>query len=252
MSSSPIHTLDDTANKIFTKELVSSSTQYRNNNSLSISVSRFDQDLKKCIFVQKNIKSKAAMVKGNSDDEKNININNKNCNSSESTTDTVVMSTTSTSFTRAKVHFADVTIQEYSIQPGDNPGGNKGCPLTIGWEPISTVTLNLDIYESVRDQSRRSKLQLALVSAQRELMLKRLGHSRQDIMAGTKAANQTRRNRYETISRLRSSNSQEMLEGVRKTIHNFVTCGKKKQRERKFLAPYLPSSNSKSSQQLYS
>merc|ERR1712238_539442 len=31
---------------------------------------------------------------------------------------------------RNVVHFSNVTIQEYPIQPGDNPGGNTGCPLT--------------------------------------------------------------------------------------------------------------------------
>ena len=221
--------LDNTANKIYTKELILSNKQSYIK-SLSNSVSSFDEDLLKCLVVQeaqKKVQLKAGKVNG--DHENNITT----CNSSGSPT--------TLSPTCANVQFSDVTIQEYSIQPGVNPGGNKGCPLTIGWNPISSVTLNLDIYEKVRDRNRRSSSQLNLVSAHREQILQGLGHSKQAIMTGTKAANQTRRNRYQTIARLKSSKSQEMLEALRKNVHNFVTCGEKKRRERKFLAPYLPS-----------
>ena len=144
---------------------------------------------------------------------------------------------------RLGVYFDKVTIQEYMIKPGDNPGGTTGCPLTIGWEPISLVTLDFDIYENVRSQDRRGPKDLLLVSAHRERILQELGHSKKAILAGTKAANQTRRNRYQTIARLKSSKSHEMLEDVSGKIRNFLNRGETKRDEQKLLGPYLKGTN---------
>jgi hypothetical protein len=207
---------ENIANKVFTKELVSSNlvNKSRTRSLSDYGVSRFDENLRTSLIVEK-----IDRLKSESGD-------NRNSSSAAPTT------------RGGKVRFSTITIQEYSIQPGVNPGGTKGCPLTIGWKPISSKKLDLDVFENARSENRRDSSQLKLVSAHREHILLEMGYPMRFIMAGTKAANQARRSRYSTISRLHSSATQEMLEGLRSTVHNLVTLGSKKRREQNFLAPY--------------
>lgn len=198
-----------TANKIYTKELVSSSKS-RRIDSDPYGANTFDQDLRECILETR--------------------INELKLESMANVQETAKK--------RAGVRFSKVTVQEYPLQPGVNPGGSKGCPITMGWNPISTDILDIDIFEDIRGEHRRTQPELKLVSAHREQMLKQMGYSRKAILEGTKAANQARRGRYTTIARLKSSESQEMIEGFQRNVQNLVTFGSKKRREQKFLAPY--------------
>lgn len=198
-----------TANKIYTKELVFIN-QSRAINSEPYGANTFDQDLRESIMETKiNRLKQEGMGKAEEPQTKS-----------------------------AGVRFSKVTVKEYSIQPGVNPGGSKGCPITMGWNPISTDIVDVNVFEKIRDEHRRPQPELKLVSAHREQMLKELGYSRKAILEGTKAANQERRRRFNTIARLKSSESQEMMEGLQRNVQNLVTFGSKKRREQKFLAPY--------------
>lgn len=210
---------DIIANKLLTRELVSSN---RDNNSRARSfsdygVSSFDENLRTSLLV------------GQIDRLKLEGIDNHNSSSAR-----IAPTTTC----KCRVRFATITIQEYPIEPGVNPGGTKGCPLTIGWDPLSTKHVDIDVFENARSENRRDLSQLKLVSAHREKLLLGLGYTMRSIQAGTKAANLTRRSRFGTISRLHTIASQEIMEGLRSNLHNFVTLGNKKRREQKFLAPY--------------
>ena len=237
--------LDDSASRIYIKEVLSNAacTKLSNNNGTTSTGSSFDMDSLKVLIEKEEKKNKKKEKVGNI---------NKNVNSDKSNNVSVVQ-------------FSNVTIQEYPIQPGDNPGGNTGCPLTIGWDPIGEpVTVQIDLYEKFRfgtssngsgdndsnndyngnDNRRSNKKLCPLVSAHREHILHQLGYTSKSIRAGTKSANQTRRNRYQTIARLKSSKSDEFLESIQRNLHNIITCGEKKRREKKFLAPYLSTSSS--------
>lgn len=208
-----------TANKIYTKELISTNTvhRYRTEDLASYGFSTFDKDLHECLVTQKanRLKSKSAGT------------NSRNESSKPS----------------GAVRFSEITIQEYSVKPGVNPGGSKGCPLTMGWNPISTDILDLDVFESLRCEHRRPTEQLKLVSSHRQHMLRGMGYTMKDIWGGTKAANLARRDRYSTIARLKSTPSQIRIEGIRRNVQNLVTFGSKKRREEKFLAPYVDAKN---------
>lgn len=198
-----------TANKIYTKELVFN-TQSRAMNSELYGAKTFDQDLRECILETKiNRLKREGMAKVEEPQTKS-----------------------------AGVRFSKVTVQEYPVQPGVNPGGRKGCPITMGWAPISADIVDVDVFENIRGEHRRPQHELQLVSAHREHMLKEMGYSRKAILEGTKAANQERRRRFNTIARLKSSDSEEMIEGLQRNVQNLVTFGSKKRREQKFLAPY--------------
>eukprot|EP00536_Pseudo-nitzschia_multiseries_P003746 jgi/Psemu1/284633/fgenesh1_pg.59_\ len=224
---------ENTAKRIYTKELVSNNFVSRSHirSSSTHSVSRFDEDVKQCVIEQKKIQKLKSQENPQSDIAENSERN--------SSSRCAVTSAHTETFPSPGVSFDTVTIQEYCIEPGDNPGGNKGCPITVGWEPISAMTFDFDVYENVRSENRRRSTELPLVAAHRENILMKLGHTKAAINAGTKAANHVRRNRYQTIARLRSSKSQEVMEKVRGKFHNFLTCGEKKRREQKLLAPYL-------------
>lgn len=196
--------------------------EYPAGNSMSsYGVSTFEEDVRQSLQTEKvnRLKSKGK-------------ISDKSISTSSSTTGA-----------RGKVRFSSITIQEYSIEPGMNPGGNKGCPLTIGWDPISTKSLDVDVFESHRCHNRRDNDQLKLVSAQREQMLLNMGYTMKSILAGTKAANRTRRERFNTLGRLNTSEAEEMIEGLRRGALNFVTFGNKKRQEQKLMAPYNTESN---------
>jgi hypothetical protein len=245
--------LDDSANRIYIKEVLSSAACAKKSYNSSLdncympnngttSTGSFDLDSFKLLIEKEEKKNKKKEKGGNT---KIVNSESNNVSA---------------------VHFSIVTIQEYPIQPGDNPGGNTGCPLTIGWDPIGEpVTVQIDLYEKFRSGTssngsgdndndnkcnnnyRRSNKLKPLVSAHREHILRQLGHTSKSIRAGTKSANQTRRNRYQTIARLKSSKTDEFLESIQRKVHNIITCGEKKRREKKFLAPYLSTSSSSSS-----
>jgi len=258
--------LDDTANRIYMKEVLSITAKesyyssfdnlYMSNHSTTCGTSSIFY-----VDMLRNLIEKEEKEGNNKKDSNKVVVKNKNSNNKSNSDDGVAVAVAddysaaicnNDSSSRNVVHFSNVTIQEYPIQPGDNPGGNTGCPLTIGWDVIGLpVTVPLDKYEKFRycDDSihcRRPSSQLILVSSHREHILRQLGYSNKSINAGTKAANQTRRNRYQTIARLKSSKYEEFLEVIRKNVHILITCGQKKRRERKYLEPYLPSSSSSS------
>jgi len=136
------------------------------------------------------------------------------------------------------VRFSNITIQEYAIEPGVNPGGTKGCPLTIGWKVINSTSVDVDVFEKSRYNQRRNWWQLRLIAEDRQQILREMGYTTKSIVAGTRAASAARRGRVNTIARLKSSDSEEMIESLSNKVHNFVTFGHKKRREQKLLAPY--------------
>ena len=211
---------ENAAKKIFTKELLTSNLVdiSRTETLSNYGVSSFEEDLRMSLIAESKKRRKAGKTIGGNQVKNTDN--------------------SGFAYTLNTVRFSKVTIQEYPLQPGRNPGGNKGCPLAIGWEPISTETVDLDVFEASRTGHRRGKEQLKLVSEHREHILLEMGYTSNEIAAATKSANKARRGRYETIARLKSTRSLEMLEDFRDNLHNFVTFGMKKRREEQFLAPF--------------
>lgn len=206
-------TFEKTAKRVFTKELLLSNTKSRSSRGESLrscnTESTFREDVMECVDESLRFKK----THQDADTE-----------------------------TSTRVRFSKVTIQEYTIQPCVNPGGNNGCPLTIGWEPVDFLTLDINAFEDNRSWNRRGSTSLRMVAEDREDLLKGMGYTQKEIMAGTRAANRARRDRFETISRLDSARSEELIERVCRSIQNVLTC--KKRREQAFLAPYQKNGDS--------
>jgi hypothetical protein len=87
-----------------------------------------------------------------------------------------------------QVSFGDVTINEHLVVVGDNPGGCGGTPVTLGWESLQQHKISLDRYETARDGHRRPFARLRMAKDHREKVLREIGFSRSERMAGLKAA----------------------------------------------------------------
>jgi hypothetical protein len=133
------------------------------------------------------------------------------------------------------VRFSDVTVREYPIIIGDNPGGvKKGPPLTIAWLSVSSISMSLDTYEQTQEP-RRTELELQMTVSDRVIMLRNLGFSRNDINLATKEAYTARMKRKETRANLDDSDHHERREAMVRTAQNIMTLGTKHRREKAFL-----------------
>jgi len=106
-----------------------------------------------------------------------------------------------------RVRFLNVTISEHPIIVGDNPGGNKGPPVTIAWESVKLATVDIDQFEKARQDERRDFNELKMPPTKRRSMLLDLGFTPKEINQGLKAANITRAQRRHTIAKLNQSES---------------------------------------------
>lgn len=138
------------------------------------------------------------------------------------------------------VHFEQITIREYPIMLGDNPGGTTGPPLTIDWQhdPSTEVTVGVDEYEETRP-ARRLYLEMAIPASERTFILKKVGYSRSEIVDGTRPVNIARSQRVRTREALGLQAVTEVWEKISRKALNVMTLGAKKRSERKFLEPYV-------------
>jgi len=140
-----------------------------------------------------------------------------------------------------RVQFVDVTIQEYPMIPGVNPGVSFGVPVTIAWEHFDPVTLSFETYEQWREPHRRCMAQMRIPSSQRDRLLRRLGFTTSSIQASTKDANIIRNQRMKSNSIEHLDAALRKLEKTTRGIKNILTLGKIKRRERAYLLKHVPS-----------
>jgi len=140
------------------------------------------------------------------------------------------------------VRFKDLTVRNYPIILGDNPGGMRGPPLSIDWEYSDSGddagTLAVDEYERARE-SRRSHLQMIIPSSARIEMLRRLGYSRHEILAGTRSVNYVRTQRKRAVEAHKFQPVSELVERLSRRAIDVVTLGTRKRSERRLLEPYV-------------
>ena len=129
------------------------------------------------------------------------------------------------------VRFDKVLIRDYPIEMGDNPAVSSGAPLTIGWKHFAEDEMEVDAYESIRDEDRRGYTELIIPPPERKEMLTRLGYTHSEIEKQSKTAKALRIKRLETSQLLYKSESEEKLEKLSRGLKNLIS-NRKKQRER--------------------
>jgi hypothetical protein len=93
----------------------------------------------------------------------------------------------------------DITIIEFPMVIGDNPGVSSGAPVQIGWVPQSTITMNLDLHEHFREGNRSHKKKLILKVHQRVDILLRAGYPLEAIVAAAIKTDLIRNSRVENL-----------------------------------------------------
>jgi len=97
--------------------------------------------------------------------------------------------------------FSTLEIREYKVTIGDNPGGNKGPPVSLDWNycPDSTVKMCIEKYESTRPKRRQRHEMYLTHSIRMWTLMKGLGYSIGEIDKASKAADSIRRHRVKSI-----------------------------------------------------
>ena len=132
------------------------------------------------------------------------------------------------------VQFGVCEIREFPVTLGDNPGGNRGPPLTLSWDHHGTVSMPVEEFESQRPP-RRTGSQMNLPLSVREDMLRNAGFSRGEIQAGSKEVNKSRVQRRRTKELLHLTALQELTEKLSRGTSNAIFRRGKKKQERTYL-----------------
>jgi hypothetical protein len=143
---------------------------------------------------------------------------------------------------RKQVSFNRITIREYPIIIGDHPSVQGGPPLTISWEHVSSVDIDVDMYERARELScRRERSEMKMPREYRQELLKSLGFTMLDMRQGSKAAVKTRNQRRQSNSHIYQDSLHESWEDLRRGVAQAVTLGMTRRKERLFLRRHVPS-----------
>lgn len=156
---------------------------------------------------------------------------------------------------QSSVRFSTVQIREYPIEIGDNPSGDSGPPITIGWDHTREMEVSVDHNEaygynadeqSIASDNKRIKRNihsLHLSHLKRMCKLHHSGYSSKEIGAATKAANHERKKREDTLKSLKNEKLNEYKEAVQRAIRNATVARKAKKAEKKFLKPFIERSS---------
>lgn len=169
-----------------------------------------------------------------------------------------VDSSVSLSASFKEVRFSTVSVREYPIELGDNPSGESGPPITIGWEHTRETEVTVDHNEEYgydadekavaasdkkKKRTKRDANSLHLSHLKRMCKLHHSGYTHKEIGAATKAANQERKKREETLKSLKNEKLNEYKETIKRAIRNATVDRKAKKAEKEFLKPYVERSS---------
>ena len=99
------------------------------------------------------------------------------------------------------VTFGDLTITEFPMELGDNPAVSNGCPIRLGSEPLRTTTRNLDLYEYIRQDTRRHRTRLPISVPVRAEILFAAGYTMDQIMKATMEADEIKELRNDSLKK---------------------------------------------------
>lgn len=96
-------------------------------------------------------------------------------------------------------HFDTVTIYEFQLSIGDNPAAREGCPVALGAKCVNKETLDVDIFEHLRDGKRRKSKNLYLPVEDRAAMLLSRGYSLEKIVKRVLEMEEIKKSRSESL-----------------------------------------------------
>mmetsp|Transcript_149204 Transcript_149204/g.212073 ORF Transcript_149204/g.212073 Transcript_149204/m.212073 type:complete len:146 (+) Transcript_149204:67-504(+) len=123
------------------------------------------------------------------------------------------------------VTFGDVTIREFPIILGVNPAVNGGAPVEIGWELLETTKREVELYDFLRkDQRKTSRKSMVMSVPQRAQILMGAGYSIDEIAETVILMEEIQKQRAESIKSSGGLNEKmmEILETTGRLPFNMV------------------------------
>ena len=100
------------------------------------------------------------------------------------------------------VRFGSVQVRECERTLGDNPACEKGPSLSIGWKHKTLKPINLDTFEAIRHNKRRTKKELCVPEKERITILVEAGFAKKDIERNMELISYFHEERNETLMAL--------------------------------------------------
>ena len=133
------------------------------------------------------------------------------------------------------IGFNHVDIRNYPIVLGDNPSVSKGAPISIDWEHFGECCFDVDKYEKVRKDERRTKAQMRIPHDVRYDILEMAGELDEDVDGVVKEIENIKSMRDKVA---RQSDWQARIDAAKEKanrgLKNVFRAGKKK-KEKDFL-----------------
>jgi hypothetical protein len=107
----------------------------------------------------------------------------------------------SSSSTKTVRFDCSLTITEFPMILGDNPACSAGAPVQIGWNAICSTSRNLELFEHLRKDERRSRNKLVLSVQRRTGILLHAGYGIDQIASATMQVELTQQLRAKTLSK---------------------------------------------------
>jgi hypothetical protein len=96
-------------------------------------------------------------------------------------------------------HFDSVTIYEFQLSIGDNPAAREGCPVALSAKLVHKETLDIDMFEELREGKRRKSKNLYLPVEDRAAMLLSRGYSLDKIVKRVLEMDEIKKSRSESL-----------------------------------------------------
>lgn len=123
---------------------------------------------------------------------------------------------------RNTVQFESVEIREYPRALSDNPSTTSGPPIGLSWKYSDTISIEIDLFESHRLGTRRTKREFAIPSHVREKMLLKAGYSRHEIRKAASKASQEKGRRIASINQQRFDPILERINGIKFSVKRMI------------------------------
>lgn len=95
--------------------------------------------------------------------------------------------------------FDTVTIYEFQLSIGDNPAVREGCPVALSASCVNKETLDVDLFEEMREGRRRTSKKLYLPVEDRAAMLLSRGYSLDKIVKRVLEMDEIKKSRSESL-----------------------------------------------------
>lgn len=110
------------------------------------------------------------------------------------------MNTGTMSMTEKRVTFGKITVVEFPMELGDNPGCSIGVPVQLGWTPLTSTTRSIELFDRLRDErGRRLRKELVLTNQQRAKIVLHAGYSLEQLAEAVLLVDLIRESRRDSL-----------------------------------------------------